>query len=445
MSGAVQRRPGFETSNNWRLVVQAIREFALIPIGVVAGFLVLAGICILADQADVPGLSMIADALAGVIGKDASSIALQSIATGMLTVTSITFSVLLLAVQQTASNLSPVVFDQFVRRRLNQVLLGFFVGLSLFSYVVMAAVQDRKPPLVGAGVATLLTMVAMLLLLVLVYTTVDQMRPTNVLRQIHDRALAARDRQAHLRARTMRAEESSRPVTATYRCNAMGYVTGIDLEALGRALERVPKAEIRLHVTLGQAVSYDDVIATVSDDEQDEADSLVGEVRKAVRLERRRDIDWDATTGISEIANIGWTSGSTAKQSPHVAREAVDVLKDLAARWGGAEKDEDAAADPEPSDRLRVVYRDGDLNRVLESLYSLVVAAHESHQHLTAARVLLAYGDLVGRVRDDVRARILRDLDALTPLLDQMPPSPMLDDARAGLRDLLETMDSSES
>lgn len=44
-------------------------------------------------------------------------------ATGLVTVTSITFSLLLLAVQQTASSLSPVVFDQFVRRRSNQIYL----------------------------------------------------------------------------------------------------------------------------------------------------------------------------------------------------------------------------------------------------------------------------------------------------------------------------------
>ncbi|SFC64934.1 hypothetical protein SAMN04487968_10935 [Nocardioides terrae] len=37
----------------------------------------------------------------------------------------------------------------------------------------MVAVQDGKPPLVGAGVATCLTIVALILLLVLVYTTVS--------------------------------------------------------------------------------------------------------------------------------------------------------------------------------------------------------------------------------------------------------------------------------
>jgi uncharacterized membrane protein len=436
----VERRVSrFEPNQSWRLTVQAVREFALIPIAVVAVFMVLAAASILADQTTLPVLSAIGKAFGTVIGKDASTNALQSIATGMLTVTSITFSVLLLAVQQTASNLSPVVFDQFIRRRINQTLLGFFVGLSLYSYVVMAAVKGNKPPLAGAGVATVLTVVAMLLLLVLVYTTIDQMRPTNVLRQIHDRALAARDRQSDLRAQTMRHEESGRPVTATYHSDAMGYVTGIDLEALAAALQRVPRAEIRLQVTLGQAVSFGDVIATVRDDEQEEANSLMREVRKAIRLESRRNIDWDATTGIAEITNIGWTSGSTAKQSPHVARQALDALKDLAARWIEDEHQREKATDANRPAPLRVVYRDDDLDAVLDSMYSLMVSAHESHQHLTAVHVLRAYGQLIPRVGElrageQIRGRILRDLDAMEPLLDALPPSPMLEDARADLR-----------
>lgn len=435
VSNSREEQPRFGRNQSWRLIWQAVREFALLPIAVVAGFMVLAAASIVADQTAVPGLSAIGRAVSHVIGKEASTTALQSIATGMLTVTSITFSVLLLAVQQTASNLSPVVFDQFVRRRINQALLGFFVGLSLYSYVVMAAVQDSKPPLVGAGLATVLTTAAMVLLLVLVYTTVDEMRPTNVLRQIHGRVLAARDRQRTLREQTMRHEESEHPVTASYHCDAMGYVTGIDLTALAGALEQVPKAEIKLNVTLGEAVSYGDVIATVRDDEPEEANSLLGEVRKAIRLESRRDIDWDATTGISEIANIAWTSGSTAKQSPHVAREALDVLKDLAARWIEEESRDQRSPDRNRPAPLRVVYRDDDLERVLQSMYSVMVSAQESHQHLTAVRLLHAYGELLARAGRETWGRIRRDLDSIEVLLDQMPASPFLEEARTTLRD----------
>jgi uncharacterized membrane protein len=413
---------------SWVLVRRAFREFALVPSLVVLAFLALAVVSVLADEGHVPVLRGLRDATGHVIGSKSASTALQAIATGLLTVTSITFSVLLLAAQQTASNLSPVVFDQFVRRRINQVLLGFFVGLCVFAYLVMAA-QTGTPPVVGAAIATLLTVIAMVLLLVLIYVTVDQMRPANVLRQIHRQTLKARDLQAHLRRCTLREPQRNAGVTARYRADQTGYVTGIDVRALAKALERAPKAEIRLHLTLGQAVTYGDVIASVHDDDEGVARSLADEIRAAILLDQWRDISRDATTGVAEITNIAWTSGSTSKHSPQVARQGLDILKDLAAR----RFDEDDAAGAEPVEPLNVVYPDTYLSQVLDSVYGLLVVAHESHQHLTAARVLDVYRALLPDAPTDVRQTILADLGRARGLLDELPPAGMLEEARRAL------------
>ena len=417
------------------LLRRAFREFALVPSLVVVAFLALAVVSVIADEGHVPALHGVRELTGHVIGSKSASTALQAIATGLLTVTSITFSVLLLAAQQTASNLSPVVFDQFVRRRVNQVLLGFFVGLCVFAYLVMAA-QTGTPPVVGAAIATLLTVVAMVLLLVLIYITVDQMRPANVLRQIHRQTLKARAMQAHLRRCTLREPRGTGRVTARYLADRTGYVTGIDEESLARALERAPRAEIRLQVTLGQAITYGDVIATVHDDDEGTARSLADEVRAGILLDQWRDIARDATTGVAEITNIAWTSGSTSKHSPQVARQGLDILKDLTAR----RFDEDDGADP-PVRPLAVVYPDTYLDQLLDSVYGLLVVAHESHQHLTAARVLDVYRALLPQAPADVRCRILADLERGRGLLDQLPPAAMLDSAREALQRTVSSLD----
>ncbi|MGN6301745.1 MAG: DUF2254 family protein [Angustibacter sp.] len=422
--------------HSWVLVRRAFREFALVPSLVVLAFLALAVLSVLADEGHVPVLGGLRDLTGHVIGSKSASTALQAIATGLLTVTSITFSVLLLAAQQTASNLSPVVFDQFVRRRINQLLLGFFVGLCVFAYLVMAA-QTGTPPVVGAAIATLLTVVAMVLLLVLIYVTIDQMRPANVLRQIHRQTLKAREMQAHLRRHTLREPRRNAGVTARYRADRTGYVTGIDVSALAKALERAPKAEIRLQLTLGQAVTYGDVIASVHDDDEGVARSLAHDIRSAILLDQWRDISRDATTGVAEITNIAWTSGSTSKHSPQVARQGLDILKDLAAR----RFDEDDAADGEPVEPLNVVYPDTYLRQVLDSIYGLLVVAHESHQHLTAARVLDVYRALLPPAPADVRQRILADLALARDLLEQLPPADLLDEARRALERTIAELD----
>lgn len=408
----------------WR----SFRELAGMPVLVVAAFACLAGISIMADQTRKVGwLDGARAAAAHVVGKQAAAAALQAIAGGLVTVTSITFSVLLLAVQQTASNLSPVVFDQFIRRRSNQAFLGFFVGLALFSYVVMTAVKDGTPPILGASIATALTVVALIILLVLVFSTVGQMRPTSVIRAIHDRALTAREEEAALLRATRRKSTSGHEVAAVYRAQVTGYLTHIDLRLLTAALEGADDAEICLAVTLGDHVTYGDTLATVLDGDLDRAESLAREVATALSVSPQRDLAHDPTTGIDELSNIAWTSGSTSKQNPEVAREALFALEDLAARWFAEDATSGPAACGEP---VAVVYQDSDRDRLLDVLHSMLVVAHESHQTLFAAAVVGVYDALVHRVDAATRNRLCDDLMGSGALLDAIPASPALDRAR---------------
>jgi uncharacterized membrane protein len=399
---------------------QAMREFAAVPLLIIVLFLILASVSIVFDQSHAGDFRSLRHILEHFVGTDAATNTLQAIATGLVTVTSITFSMLLLAVQQTASTLSPVVFDQFMRRRSNQVYFGFFLGLTLYSYVVLVAVDKDTPPVLGASLATLLTAGALICLLLLVYSTVDQMRPANVLRQIHDRTLLGRRREADLIGRTRRVEQSRSSVSATYFAKTTGYVVGVDLPRLERALRAVPGAEIKLWVPVGHAVAYGDKLATVRDDDADRARRLADEIRGAVLIAAEPDLDVSAGTGLAEIGNIAWTSASTAKHNPEITQRAVHVLRDLIARWLD---DGEVAARGEP---LAVVYPDNDLDHAFDVLYAILGAAHESKQHMTAADVLAAYRRLAAHADEPIRERLRSDLAVGLRLVEQMPPAPIL-------------------
>jgi uncharacterized membrane protein len=254
------------------------------------------------------------------------------------------------------------------------------------------------------------------------------MRPESVMRLIHDRALKAREREADLIRCTRREERAEHPVRATYRARTNGYVNGIDLRHMKRALEDAPGAEIRLHVTLGDFVAVGDTLVTVRDGDVETADALADEIRDAVLIAKRRDLDHDATTGVDQLANIAWTNGSSSRQNPEVAREALHALKDIASRWI---LEDPATADGAGDEPLPIVYPDNDLDRILGVMYSLLVVAHESQQHALAARVIDVYADLAERAEGDVRERLERDFGTAQELVEGTPASPLLTAARA--------------
>ncbi|MEV4220830.1 DUF2254 family protein [Nonomuraea sp. NPDC049725] len=101
-----------------------------------------------------------------------------------------------------ASVYTPIVFDQFLRRRGNQVTFGFFLGLSLYTFLLPAAARPDNPLAFGAVFLPVFTMVALVMLVTLIYGTIDQMRPTSVLPYIRDAAPHARYQRRALVART---------------------------------------------------------------------------------------------------------------------------------------------------------------------------------------------------------------------------------------------------
>ncbi|MFZ2014304.1 MAG: DUF2254 family protein [Nocardioides sp.] len=412
---------------------RALREFILAPLLVVWALLLLAVASIVGDQAHGAFFTGLRRVLEHFIGAQTASSTLGAIATGLVTVTSITFSVLLLAVQQTASNLSPVVFDQFVRRRSNQVYLGLFVGLALFSYIVTAAVQPKTPPIIGAFIATVLTVGALGCLLFLIYSTIDQMRPDNVIRHLHDRAVLAHDRETELIRRTRRTSRSELPVRAHYRSETFGYVESIDVDRIAAALDDHDAGalvEVELRVSVGQEITVGDLIAQVRHCDPQAAAALCSSLAKAVPISPTPDLDYDPRTALRNISNIAWTSGSTAKQNPSVAAQGLQALRDLASRWL-------AEGDRSGPDPLPIVYPDGDVELILDAMYSGVVAAHESRQHQQATQVVKAYQFLWPRANPRAQRRIRRDVAAMQQLLDQMPPSPNLSSERRTLAELV--------
>jgi hypothetical protein len=194
----------------WQAVRRAFVEFLAIPTAVIAGFILLAIITYLIDEARMQDdLGAKPPEWSGLFSDaQATREFISVIAGSIITVTSITLSLLLIAVQQGASSLTSNVYDQFLRRRTNQFYFGFFIGLALYSLIVLASINPLHHPTVAVAAAGLLTAAALYALILLVYTTIDEMRTVVILRSIHDHTLSARQAQLDLLRRTRREPRS---------------------------------------------------------------------------------------------------------------------------------------------------------------------------------------------------------------------------------------------
>lgn len=366
---------------------RSIAEFLRMPLGLLGGFIALAVVTVLLDTGKIAQLRVVHRALDHLIPTDSANRLLTAIATSVVTITSITFSVLLLAVQQSASSFTPVVFEQFLRRRTNQLYFGFFVGLSFYCFLVMAVLRPDTTPAVGTAVALVLFLVALIMLVLIIYGTIDQMRPGTVVDSIHALALRARRSEGELLARTRgapRLEGPRMPITAT----ESGYVIDIDLQTLKKAAESASgEIEIVLEVQIGSHLVFGDTVAAVVGARVDEQRRICDAVRVAVSLDHLRDIDVDAGYAVDELENIAWSGASSAQHSPETALTAVKAIRDVLARWA-------AVGSPDPDrygGEVPVVYLDGVVLKAIDSLTSVCLVTAESRQHQTCAEILTAF------------------------------------------------------
>ena len=108
------------------VIRHAFATFLAVPTLVVAAFILLAIGTYALDQAGGGWLTPLEQILQRHIFTDseATTQVLSTIAGRMITITSITFSLLLVALQQSAGSITHAVFDQFLRRSLNQFYAG---------------------------------------------------------------------------------------------------------------------------------------------------------------------------------------------------------------------------------------------------------------------------------------------------------------------------------
>ena len=297
---------------------RSVQEFLRLPLTLVAVFFV-AGVGTVVLEAAVPAVTQpLRSWLGEYIPPETAMTLLSSLATSMATLTSITFSVLLLAVFQTATAYSGVVIDQFLRRRANQVYFGFFVGVTLYSFLVLAFAAPNGNPALGAAVALVITLVALVMLLLLIYRTIDQMRPASVALSIRDLALDARGEQLQLLARSrpsarLPADGDVRTVTTVHN----GYVVGVDVRTLERALSSVHSgAEIVFHVRVGHHVVFGDTLCDVRGGQEQDRQQVAEAALAAITLENLPNIDLDPGYAVDQLMNVAWTTGRARSRTP---------------------------------------------------------------------------------------------------------------------------------
>lgn len=366
-------------------------------------------------------------------GAETARAVLSSIAGSLITATSLTFSLTVIALQLASSQASPRVLRLFARDPQVHWTLAAFLGTFAYSLTVLRSVRSETGdtaefvPRISVTVAFALTLVSVVMLVFFLAHLAAQLRVETMLKEIHaetDRAIdLVDDRNAVAPAYTGEIPSHTHPHPVP--ASSSGFLTGEDLTRLTQTAA-THGVVIRLNKRVGENVLKGTPLAFYSHSDggaRPSDQSIEDAVRGAYAIGYERTASEDVDFGVQQILDIALRALSPAVNDPTTAVDALGHLGSITVRMLAMAQPPPAVRGPEG--QLCLVTKSRTTRELVE--LSLSPMRHYGAEHpAVVERFLQVLVEILAASGDDpeLRAALGAQLDALTQQLHGMETDP---------------------
>jgi uncharacterized membrane protein len=266
----------------------------------------------------------------------------STIATAMMSVIGVTFSVTLVALALASSQFSSRVLRNFMSSHITQVALGTFAGTFTYCLIVLRTIRDGEAdsfvPSLSVFFAFVFAILCIAVLIVFIHHIASSIQATNIIASVTRETLHAMERMFPAEgdgeedgknegdARSDPTTQIWQPITAT----RSGYVQTVNLESLLR-LAAEHNLVVRMERCTGEFVLENTPLATVAGSApvgQDVVSALCG----AFSVSHHRTIEQDPSFGVRQLVDVALKALSPGINDPTTAETCVQYLTTILAR-----------------------------------------------------------------------------------------------------------------
>lgn len=276
-------------------------------------------------------------------GSDGAREMLSAIATSMITVAGVVFSVTIVALSQASSQYSPRVLRNFMSDRPTQLVLGVFVGIFTYCLVVLRTVRssgDGDPgflPSFAVLGGVMLALFGVATLIYFIHHVAASIQASSILERIaHDTCKAIDRLFPQPLGEPVPDEWEGQQLPVLWHpvaAHGTGYLVAVDDEGLLAFAGRIGRV-VRLAHRVGDFVIEGQPVAEISG-----GAPLHDEHARALRalfaLQRQRTVHQDAPYGVQQIVDVAVKALSPGINDPTTAVMCIDRLGALLVRLTG--------------------------------------------------------------------------------------------------------------
>lgn len=344
-------------------------------------------------------------------GAEGSRGMLSAIASSMITVAGVIFSITIVALSLASSQYTPRILRNFMSDRTNQVVLGFFVGIFAYCLIVLRTIRGEEEglfiPSLAVAFGFVLALIGIGVLILFIHHIASSIQASNVISGAATETIKAIGKlfPAQLEEGAGEIEEECEPVALlkweTIPALKTGYIQSADTEEMIRFTEK-HDAVLRMEHAVGEFVVKKTPLASLSI-KTPTTEKLVEELNDIYSISRNRTVKQDAAFGITQIVDIALKALSAGINDTTTALTCVDYLGAILAEAAHRRIETRYHIS---GDKLRVIARGQTFARLVSaSLDQIRLNAGGNVAVLT--RMLHAIETIAGRTRNQHRRQVL--------------------------------------
>lgn len=271
-------------------------------------------------------------------GADGARTMLGAVGTAMLTVTTLAFSIMMVAVIQSANAYSPRILRQYLSDTANQHVLGILISTFLFSLLVLRAVRATDEatfvPSLAVNVALLLSLLSIGAFIYFIHHVAHSIQVGNIIQLIlHEtESLVEEIFPSTIGEPWTGQQPPTLPDTpsAVVHAEYNGYIQFIELSDL---LDYAIAADgvIHLHRTVGDYVVPGNPVVTMWPAEALD-DDMRHSLHQTIHVGKERTLVQDLAYGVRQLSDIGIRALSPGINDPSTAAHCIDALATVLAK-----------------------------------------------------------------------------------------------------------------
>lgn len=350
-------------------------------------------------------------------GAESARALLEVVTASVITVTALTFSVTVLALQLASQQFSPRLLRDFTRDRVIKAVLTVFISTFVFTATVLREASPQGPlPHLAILTVAALGLAALAAVLAFVAHIARILRVDTMMRTVHqetDRVIATfYPRHGDPGTRSPDEIQLDRAHGTKLCAPKSGFVRTIDVRRLVRTAQR-HDVVVAVEVRPGDHVVRGTPIATAwgRDGSAPDTAALEHAIKTGIRVGYERTAEQDAAFGFRQLTDVAVKALSPGINDPVTAGHAIGHMSDLLVKL--AARDLGAILHADADGRPRVVVPDRDFRYYLD-LACGPIRRYGRNEPIVLVALLRMLRDVAAMSRDDnQRSELARQTDLI--------------------------------